>query len=261
MTKLIKSSLIFISTILVFVGCGTTELQTRAKLTRTITLDKSEKDNKKMYLQVSNTAGSGGENLNLLNDLKSKLESKGYTLVGSSNEASYGLFVNVLFANNLKEANAIKGATQAGVLFGGGAVGAGQSGANSLLIGAIAALGGGLIGSAMEDDVFRAVIDVEIRDYRGKEIQTARSTVDASATLSNTNRAGNVNSLAGKLGNKDGVTDMQSGISESITEFDSNRYNKYLTRCFVEAVRMDLKLEEALPILSSKASRRISNLF
>jgi outer membrane lipoprotein SlyB len=246
--------------IFVLVGCGTTELQTRAKLTRTITLDKSEKDNKNMYLQVSNTSG-GGENLNLLNDLKTKLESKGYRIVENSKEASYGLFVNVLFANNLKEANAIKGATQAGALFGTGAVGAGQSGSNSLLIGAVAALSGGIIGSAMEDDVFRAVIDVEIRDYRGKEIQTARTTVDAGETLTNTDRSGIANTLAGSLGNKDGVTDMESGISESTTEFDTTSYNKYLTRAFVEAIRMDLKLDEALPILSSKASARISNLF
>ncbi|PLY09974.1 MAG: hypothetical protein C0626_07220 [Arcobacter sp.] len=257
----IKNSLILILAIFVLVGCGTTELQTRAKLTRTITLDKSEKDNRKMYLQVSNTAGSGGKNLNLLNDLKTKLESKGYTIVGNSKEASYGLFVNVLFANNLKEANAIKGATQAGALFGLGAVGAGQSGSNSLLIGAVAALGGGIISSAMEDDVFRAVIDVEIRDYKGKEIQTARSTIDAGASLSNTQRAGNANTLAGSLGNKDGVTDMDSGISEQTTEYDTVSYNKYLTRAFVEAIRMDLKLDEALPILSSKASTRISNLF
>ena len=201
----IKDSLIFILAIFLLVGCGTTSLQTKAKLTRTITLDKSDKTNKNIYVQVSNTAGSGGEDLKLYDNLKTKLEAKGYSLVQNSNEASYSLFVNVLFANNLKEANAIKGATSAGLLVGVGKALSGGTAKGSLIAGAIAALGGGIVGSAMEDQIFRAVIDVEIKDYMKNNLQT--------------------------------------------------------TRCFIEAVRMDLKLEEALPVLSSKASTQISNLF
>ncbi len=171
------------------------------------------------------------------------------------------MFVNVLFANNLKEANAIKSAVSSGVLAGGSTAISGGSGSSSLIVGAIAALGSGIIGSAMEDDIFRAVIDVEIRDYKSKEINTSRNTLDTGANIGNSERAGDMNSLAGNIGNNDGATEMSSGISESTTEYDKVNYNKYLTRLFVEAVRMNLKLKEALPILSSKASNQIVNLF
>lgn len=214
MKKLNKSFVLLLLSAIILTGCGTTQLQTRAKLTRTITLDKSKKQNRNIYVQVSNTAGSGGENLKLYDDLKTKLQAKGYTLVTTSKDASYGLFVNVLFANNLKEANAIKSAVSSGVLAGGSTAIGGGSGSSSLIVGALAALGGGIIGSAMEDDIFRAVIDVEIRDYKTKD-----------------------------------------------AKIDNTIYNKYLTRVFIEAVRMNLKLNEALPILSSKASTEISNLF
>jgi hypothetical protein len=86
----------------VFTGCATTTLQTKAKMTRTIILDHSKNEDKTIYLQVTNTSGSGGEDMELYSSLKTKLQQKGYTVLNSSKNAGYGLFVNVLFANNLK---------------------------------------------------------------------------------------------------------------------------------------------------------------
>jgi outer membrane lipoprotein SlyB len=245
----------------VFTGCATTTLQTKAKMTRTIILDHSKNEDKTIYLQVTNTSGSGGEDMELYSSLKTKLQQKGYTVLNSSKNAGYGLFVNVLFANNLKEANSIKSGLSLG-----GAVGSishvgGTSGRDSLAIGAAAALGGALIGKALEDEVFRAVVDISIREYTNKQINTIRTQSDSGATFHNVARAGELNQFAGKLGDTQGGSDMNSGIDENTTTQTSKNYEEFKTRSFVEATKMNLKLEEALPILEAKITKQIANLF
>ena len=83
----------------ILAGCFTTTMQTRAKLTRSVVLDHSLQPNRLMYLQVTNTSGSGGEDMDLYGAIKEKLEPKGYTVATTSKRASYGLFINILFAN------------------------------------------------------------------------------------------------------------------------------------------------------------------
>ncbi len=250
-----------IATLTVLTGCGTTTLQTKAKLTRSITIDHSVKDNKNIYLQVTNTAGSGGENMDLFKSLKNNLEKKGYTVVKKSNIAGYGLFVNVLFANNLREANAIKAGMNAGTTAGTVAFAGGQGGRDALMVGAVAALGGAIIGSAFEDEVFRAVVDIKIRDYKNGLVNTTTTVSGGNSNIHNVQRAGNLNQLAGSLGDKNGSGDMNSDINEVISTSTLKNYEELRTRAFVEATKMDLVITEALPILESKISRQITNLF
>ncbi len=165
MTRLLMLGITTVLINLLFVACGTATLQTKAKLTRTITLDHSKKENKNIYLQVTNTAGSGGENMQLFQSIKNNLQNKGYAIVENSTNVGYGLFVNVLFANNLKEAKALQLAAGVGSTMAVGAVVTGQGGRDSLVIGVAAALGGAIVGKALEDDTFRAVVDVTVRDY------------------------------------------------------------------------------------------------
>lgn len=243
-------------------GCGTTTLQTRAKLSKSVVIDHSQIKNKNLYLQVTNTAGSGGENMHLYDNLEKKLTSKGYTIVKSSSDASYGLFINVLWANNLKEANAVKAGVSAGILGASTAAISGSSGSDSLIVGAIAALGGAAISKALEDEVFRAVVDVRIREYTPNKISTYRSESDNGGAVINKPRSGNLNRLAGPIGSSDGAGgDLVSGISEETTTVRKKDYEEYRTRAFVEATKMDLDKKEALPILEEKSSIQIANLF
>ena len=181
------------------------ELQTNSKLTRTIVIDHSQLANKTIYLQVTNTANSGGEKMNLNENIINSLKAKGYEIVDSSQKASYSLFVNVLFANNLKEARAIQTAVASGVFGGVGALASGSNGSNSLIVGATAALAGGLIGKALEDETFRTVIDIQV-----------------------------VNNL--------------------------NNSNEN-TRVYCEAIKTNLDLNEAMPILEKEATKSIVNIF
>mgnify|MGYP002372929909 CR=1 FL=1 len=191
--------------LLLFVGCATMQLETNSKLTRTIVIDHSNLTNKTIYLQGSNTANSGGEKMNLNENIINSLKAKGYEIVDSSQKASYSLFVNVLFANNLKEARAIQTAVASGVFGEVGALASGSNGSNSLIVGATAALAGGLIGKALEDETFRTVIDIQV-----------------------------VNNL--------------------------NNSNEN-TRVYCEAIKTNLDLNEAMPILEKEATKSIVNIF
>lgn len=191
--------------LLLLVGCATMQLETNSKLTRTIVIDHSQLTNKTIYLQVTNTANSGGEKMNLNENIINSFKAKGYEIVDSSQKASYSLFVNVLFANNLKEARAIQTAVASGVFGGVGALASGSNGSNSLIVGATAALAGGLIGKALEDETFRTVIDIQV-----------------------------VNNL--------------------------NNSNEN-TRVYCEAIKTDLDLNEAMPILEKEATKSIVNIF
>ena len=199
--------LIFLTSLstFLFIGCATTQLETNSKLTRTIVIDHSKIVNKTIYVQVTNTASSGGERMNLNQSIINSLQSKGYTVVNSSNEATYSIFVNVLFANNLKEARALQAAIASGVFGGVGALASGSNGSNSLLIGATAALAGGLVVKALEDETFRTVIDITVKDNQ-------------------------INS-------------------------------EEKSRVYCEAVKMNLNLDEAIPILEKESTKSIVNIF
>lgn len=144
-------------------GCSTLSLETNVKMTKSVWLKPVEKEKRSVYISLKNISQ---ENLEILPILKSRLEAKNYVLVDNSNNADYVLMINILFANNLKEAYAIKNAAGIGIATGIIAA-AGNSGAkDSLLIGATAALATGLVTKALEDETYRAVVDVTVEEKR-----------------------------------------------------------------------------------------------
>ena len=55
--------------------------------------------------------------------------------------------------------------------------------------------------------------------------------------------------------------ELSSNIVETSVQESVKNYEEHKTRAFVEAVKMDLEISEALPILQEKFSRQIVNLF
>jgi hypothetical protein len=132
-------------------------------MTKSVWLKPAEKEKKSVYVSLKNISQ---ENLEILPMLKSKLEAKNYVLVESSTNADYVLMINILFANNLKEAYAIKNAAGVGITTGIIAAAGSSSTRDSLLIGATAALATGLVTKALEDEIYRAVVDVTVEEKR-----------------------------------------------------------------------------------------------
>ena len=189
-------------------GCATTNLQTQAKMTRTITLMPDQLNEKKVYLRVTGTEAS---KIELEEPLKKALIERGVFLT-SSEEANFYLHINTLFADNLKEAANLNAA-----LLGGAAAGAiatvNNSGGNSILIGVGVALAMGVADRALADETYRAVINIALSE-RNKNTSTA-------------------------------------------TEWSRSQE----TRLLIEAVRMNLNLEEAKPIMEQKVSYQIAEIF
>jgi len=210
-----KTPLLLAIFLFLLTGCATFELQTNVKMTKSVFLKPvNNKAEKTIYISLKNISQ---ENMDILPLLEERLKSKGYTLVKSAEDAHYVLFINILFANNLREANAVKAATGLGIAGGAIAAGSNSNTGDSLLIGAGIALASGLVGKALEDETYRAVVDVVVDEKSD-----------------------------------------QSGNSQSTMGDD---YKEHKTRVLAEAVQTDLKLEEALPILTEKVAIQIANIF
>lgn len=142
-------------------GCATLELQTNVKMTKSVFLKPIEKENKTIYISLKNITN---DNLDILPLLKKNLQDKNYTILENSDNAQYVMMINILFANNLKEAYAIRNGAALGVTTGIIAAGSGSNTGSSLLIGAGVALASGLVSEALEDETYRAVVDVVINE-------------------------------------------------------------------------------------------------
>lgn len=189
-------------------GCATTNLQTQAKMTRTITLMPNQLNDKKVYLRVTGTEAS---KIELEEPLKKALIERGVILT-SAEEANFYLHINTLFADNLKEAANLNAALLGGVAAGAIAT-VNNSGGNSILIGVGVALAMGVTDRALADETYRAVINI---------------------ALSEKNKS-----------------------NPTTTEWSRPQE----TRLLIEAVRMNLNLEEAKPIMEQKASYQIAEIF
>ena len=249
--------------VLLFTGCATTELQTQAKMTRTIFLDPVAKSQKTIFVSVKNTSGNG---VNLTDDIVKGLKKKGYIVVNDPSQAKYILMANILFANNLRENNVGKGVvagTTAGLIGGMAAGGSSGGTVQERVVGAVVgAVAGGLIAHAGEDDIYRMVVDVDVREKTNQKVSTIDSTTEGQSVVENQERAGLINDFAGKIKSKDGAGGkLIDGINEGKQQVYATNYIDKKTKVFAEAVKNGLKLKEALPILSKKVSQQIVAIF
>jgi len=248
---------------LLFTGCATTELQTQAKMTRSIFLDPVARSQKTVFVSVKNTSGNG---IDLTNNIVSGLKKKGYIVVDDPAQAKYILMANILFANNLREDNTGKGVvagTTAGLIGGMAAGGSSGGTVQERIVGAVVgAVAGGLIAHAGEDDIYRMVVDVDVREKTNQKVSTIDSTTEGQSVVENQERAGLINDFAGKIKSKDGAGGkLIDGINEGKQQVYATNYIDKKTKVFAEAVKNGLKLEEALPILSKKVSQQIVAIF
>lgn len=244
-----------------FSGCATTELQTQTKMTQSIFLEPVKKEQKTVFISVKNTSGQDLKNLE--QKINDAVKAKGYTIVDDPNIAKYTLMTNVLFANNLREANAAAAGTNGAII--GGVMGAVNSGGNgnnalgaALIVGGLSAIAGKLT----EDEIYRMVTDVLVREKKDTKVITTIQTSQGQVSIGQESRAGFMNSFAGQIKNNDGAGGTINGNQYgSQTQQLETNYIEHKTRVFSEAVKMNLKLDEALPVLIDKLTTQISGIF
>ncbi len=243
----------------VFSGCATNELQTQSNMSRSIFLNPVKKSLRIVYVDVKNT--SGQEMYTLLPLLEKNLKARGYKLTDDPEMAQYVLMANVLFANDKKENNTAGGAV-AGAAAGAGVASYNNNGAGgTILAGAAAGLIGGLIAKSFEDTIFQMVVDVNVREKSNQKVLTSTGGEVGQVEIKDGKRAGFMNSFAGKARNKNGGGTMDDQMTETSTQQYETNYIERRTKIFAEATKVDLKLEEALPILERKIASQIAGIF
>jgi len=170
-----------------FSGCGTVKLQTTTKMTRTIHLFPVEQEHKTLFLEVKNTAAS---KIDLEPKLIEAFAKKEVKLVESVDQANYIMQVNVLFADNLREANALKAAAAIGAPVAIGTYAGTRSGTDSVLAGVAFALAAGTVAKVLEDETYRAVIDITVRERSNSELAVDGYLVHQTRVLSEAVKTG-----------------------------------------------------------------------
>ncbi|AOV97639.1 conjugal transfer protein TraT [Edwardsiella hoshinae] len=222
-------------------GCGamTTaikkrNLEVKTQMSETIWLEPSNQ--KTVYLQVKNTSDKP------LSDLQARIaqaiQAKGYQLVSNPDSAYYWVQANVLRADrmDLREAQGLLNQGYQGAAMG-AALGAGVAAYNTSSAGATLGVGlaAGLIGlaaDAMVEDVnYTMVTDVQIAERTTAKVQT-----DNVAAL----RQGT------------------SGAKIQTSRLQGGNQQRYQTRIVSSANQVNLKFDQAEPVLEAQLANSIA---
>lgn len=230
------SSIFFLS------GCGAMStavkkrnLDVKTQMSQTIWLEPSSE--KTVYLQIKNT--SDKDMSGLQTQITKELATKGYSVSSSPDTAYYWIQANVLKAEkmDLRQSQSFLGSGYEGAITG-AALGAGITAYNSTSAGTTLAVGlaSGLLGMAadamVEDVNYTMVTDLQI-----SERSKAAVTTDNVAAL------------------KQGT----SGVKLQTSTEQGNRA-KYQTRVVSNANQVNLKFEEAKPVLEAQLAKSIAGI-
>lgn len=210
-------------------------LEVKTQMSQTVWLEPSNE--KTVYLQVRNTSDKDMSDLQTL--LAQDLRAKGYTVTSSPDTAYYWIQANVLKAEkmDLRQSQGFLSTGYEGAATG-AALGAGITAYNSNSGGAILGIGlaAGLAGMAadalVEDVNYTMVTDLQISERSKNAVTT-----DHIAAL----RQGN------------------AGIKLQTSSEEGNRM-KYQTRVVSNANKVNLKFEEAKPVLEAQLAKSVAGI-
>lgn len=218
-------------------------------MTQSVFMEPVSAAQKIVYVAVRNTSGA---QIDLQKSLESKLSQKGYKITQNPDEATFILQANILYCD-IKQENNAKDAAVLGAAAGAGVGLYNHSSATGGVVGGLAgAAVGGLLGKLTEDKIFQMQVDINIRQKTNGKVL---------ASVSDQQRAGFLNSFSGNVRNTQGGGQMQSNIQSYGGQVYERNYIQQQTSLFAEATKLNLTLQEAIPILEDKISHQISGIF
>lgn len=238
--KLVFTSLLL--GVFLLTGCGAMStaikkrnLDVNTQMSETIWLEPSNQ--KTVYLQIKNT--SDKDMSGLQSQIAKEINAKGYTVTAAPDDAYYWIQVNVLKADkmDLREAQSFLNQGYQGAALG-AAIGGGIAAFNTNSTGTALGIGlaSGLVGMAadslVEDINYSMITDIQISEKTNTNVTTT-----------------NVAAL------KQGT----SGAKVQTSQEEGNR-QKYQTRVVSNANKVNLKFEEAKPVLEQQLAKSISNI-
>lgn len=234
-----KLILLLMATFMLLTGCSSVStvvkkrnLATQTQMSETIWLNPEYVTDKTVFLQIKNTTT---KQLSIDNGIKNILMSKGYKITTNPKKANYWLQINVLKLDKQDIKN--DQSTEAGLVGAGigGTLAAYNTGSMNSAIGI--GLLGGIVGTAVdsliEDVQYVMITDLVVSERTGRTVNVE-----------------NINMI--KQGTR--------GVS-SVTSQSTSGMNRYQTRVVSTANKVNLKFEEATPMLENELERSISNIF
>ncbi|MEC9492784.1 complement resistance protein TraT [Flexistipes sp.] len=222
-------------------------------------LEPPKPENKNVYISFRNI--SDAQSVNLTDELRDAAREQGWNVVSDPYEADYRLRASLRYFGEVKpESGGTAIAKNMGVISGAAVgVGTGALVANATdnwAAGAAVGVGaGGLIGqgisNASKPREWAMIIDFVLEEYSGKQVEyelmrnTGAGTLDAAGT-------GNSRMAAG------GGTSGSNTSSGSITK--KSHYFPHGMRLSAWANQMNMKKEEALPLLKKRTRNVVTNI-
>jgi opacity protein-like surface antigen len=263
--------IIAVSLVALLSGCAAadvamnhSDLKAQTHMSETIFLDPVPPSAKTIYVSARNT--SDHPELDIRGPLTQYVAARGYTIVQDPNQAHYMLRINILQAGQIdpNSKNSMLMAKYGEPLLGGVAAGAI---ANSLGAGNGTSLGVGLgVGAAtflanqmIKDVTFSVVVDVQLSERPLNGAKVSQSTNTYTGKTNMTNESAKLPLTPGGSGYSSSSTLNTNGKSQRVDE--QSDFKQYQLRQIAYADKMNLKFEEATPLLITKISMSLANLF
>jgi len=256
MKRSMYSGVLLVSTLMLLSGCATSQLQTSAKMTQSVFVNPVAKERRTIFVSMKNTSGT---DIMLEPRVAQTLMNKGYMIVDDPDKASYVLMANVLYCNKKSENNVASGAMMGGAA--GAIANSGSNGRSMAVAGLAGAVVGGLIGKATEDSIFQMQVDIVIREKAKGKVNAYTGTSSGQASVRDGQKSGTMNSFGGPIRDADASGKLNSNTYSSSSQSYESDFIEHRTMMFAEATKMDLTLDEAIPVLEQKIANQIAGIF
>lgn len=243
-------------------------LDVQTHMSETVFLDPVPPSAKTIYVSARNT--SDHPEVDLRNPLIQAMTARGYQVVQDPNLAHYMLRINVLQAGQIdpKDESALMSAGFGQPLLGGLAAGAlvggltGNAGAG-VGTGLAVAAGTALLNSMYKDIAFSVVLDIQLseRPLKGGTVHQTTSTVASQGNYStDSTSTGRRTGASPQTGSANGSSTSNSKVKSQVVDEEAD-FKQYQIRQVAYADKVNLKFEEAAPVLVTKLTSSLSNLF
>lgn len=243
-------------------------LDVQTHMSETVFLDPVPPSAKTIYVSARNT--SDHPEVDLRNPLIQAMMARGYQVVQDPNLAHYMLRINVLQAGQIdpKDESALMSAGFGQPLLGGLAAGAlvggltGNAGAG-VGTGLAVAAGTALLNSMYKDIAFSVVLDIQLseRPLKGGTVHQTTSTVASQGNYStDSTSTGRRTGASPQTGSANGSSTSNSKVKSQVVDEEAD-FKQYQIRQVAYADKVNLKFEEAAPVLVTKLTSSLSNLF
>ena len=239
------------------------KLDVQTHMSETVFLDPVPQSDRSVYVTARNT--SDHQEIDLRGILAGAIAARGYQIVTDPDQAHYMLRVNVLQAGEMKDKIGMLSAKYGEPLI----AGAAAAGATSALGGGMGAttgigLGVGLAAFAanqmIKNVTYSVVVDMQLseRPRSGAKVKQSTSTLAAQANGSAERLATAQPPQGGR--SVSGSATLNSKVKTQQVEEEVD-FKQYQLREIAYAEQVNLKFEEASPMLVAKLSTSLSNLF